>query len=163
MSKQTFIRKNEKIRAREVRVIYNDNNLGILKINEALSKSKELGLDLVEVSPKANPPVCKIIDWGKYQYEQAKLSKNKKNTTKNHEMKFGVAIGENDLNVKVKHIIEFLEKGDSVKILISFKGRQNIHKNMGFELADTIKEKLDGYKLTDPKLNGRNIIFIAEK
>ena len=127
---------------------------------DALKLAKEHLLDLVEVAPNANPPVCHIMDWGKFQYEQSK-QKNVKSTIKTHEVKFGVNIADHDFSVKVKLIKKFLDRGDKVKIIIFFKGRQNAHKEIGLDLLDRILSEVD-CKSTKPNTSGRNITIFLE-
>ena len=153
-------RKNDRIRVKEIRVIFNNENIGILTTKEALIKAKALGLDLVEISPNATPPVCKIIDYGKYKYEQEKSHK-KQTSHKDHEVKFGVNIDSHDYEVKLNKVNKFLDKGDKVKVVIVFKGRQIAHKEIGFELADRILVDLN-LKST-PKNTGRNITFYVDR
>jgi translation initiation factor IF-3 len=157
---------NEKIRAREVRLIDDEGKqLGIVPTFEALKLARERELDLVEISPKAVPPVCKIMDFGKFKYQLAKKAheaKKKQTVIQVKEMKLGLKIEEHDLQVKVKHMREFLEDGDKVKVTIMFRGREILHKNMGEALALKIIEVLKGIGTLEqkPKFDGRNIIMI---
>ena len=161
MKKRFNSRKNEQIRVKEVRVIFGDENLGVISTRDAISLAKENNLDLVEISANANPPVCKILDWGKYKYEKSKNDKQiKQSAKKTHEIKIGVNIAEHDYNVKVNHIKEFLKKGESVKVLITFKGRQLAHKDIGRELAIALKGEL-GCNTTPIKDAGKSIQFYA--
>lgn len=115
--------------------------LGVLDRQQALNAAKEAGLDLVEVSPEANPPVCKIVDWGKYNYQRTKqLQKNKRNAKSFEvkQMRFGLKISDHDLGVKCRKIQEFLDEGHKVKIMIVYRGRELAHKDIGFKLADKI-------------------------
>jgi translation initiation factor IF-3 len=156
------LRRNQEIKAPQVRIIYGDKNLGIVSTPIALEQAKKFGLDLVEISPDANPPVCKIIDWGKFNYEESKKNKNKE-TVKNHEVKFGVNIDEHDLQTKLSIVERFLESGDRVKITIKFKGRQNAHPELGFDLATRIVDSIQKISNTEPKLNGKSIMFHIER
>ena len=128
---------NEMIRVREVRLIDEEGNqLGIVPTPEALRMAKDKGLDLVEVSPNANPPVCKILDYGKYRFEQEKkLRDAKKNqkVLKLKEIRMQPKIGSGDLDTKAKHIQEFLDEGDKVKVTIRFRGRELAHTELGSE------------------------------
>jgi translation initiation factor IF-3 len=157
---------NEKIRAREVRLIDEDGKqLGIVPTFEALKLARERELDLVEISPKAAPPVCKIMDYGKFKYQLAKKAheaKKKQTVVQVKEMKLGLKIEEHDLGVKVRHMREFLTDGDKVKTVIMFRGREILHKAMGENLALKIIEELKGIGTLEqkPKFDGRNIIMI---
>jgi translation initiation factor IF-3 len=157
---------NEKVRAREVRLIDEDGKqLGIVPTFEALKLARERELDLVEISPKATPPVCKIMDYGKFKYQLAKKAheaKKKQTVVQVKEMKLGLKIEEHDLGVKVRHMREFLTDGDKVKTVIMFRGREILHKAMGENLALKIIEELKGIGTLEqkPKFDGRNIIMI---
>jgi len=133
---------NERIRAREIRVIDEDGGqLGIMTPREALAIARERGIDLIEVAPQAQPPVCKIMDYGKFKYEQAKREKESAKKHKQSELK-GIQmfpnIEEHDFEVKVRNAIKFLEDGDKVKITIRFKGRQITHPEFGRQQLDKI-------------------------
>ena len=133
---------NEMIRVREVRLIDDEGNqLGIVATPEALRMAQDKDLDLVEVSPNANPPVCKILDYGKYRFEQEKkLRDAKKNqkVLKLKEIRMQPKIGSGDLDTKAKHIQEFLNEGDKVKVTIRFRGRELAHTDLGFEVLNEI-------------------------
>lgn len=160
-------RLNGEIRYPEVRVISADGaQLGIMSSREAQLKAHEAGLDLVEIASNANPPVVKIIDWGKYQYQKMKEQAKAKKKAKSSELKqirLGLKIGENDLNIKVRKILEFLEDGDRVKVMLVFRGREMAHKEVGFDLMNKIIEKLGDQVVVDGKAqaNGRNLIFMV--
>ncbi len=131
--------------------------------HEAIRKAKSVGLDLVEVSSNARPPVCKIVDYGKYKYDQAKLKKEQpKKTHRLKEVKFRPGIGESDYNMKVTRAESFLMDEDKVRIQLMFRGRQMAHKEVGFELMKEVKEDLSGVAHVDmePKLTGRNITMM---
>ena len=128
--------------------------------------ARDAGLDLVEISPNANPPVVKIIDWGKYQYQKMKEQSRAKKKAKSGELKqirLGLKIGENDLNIKCRKILELLEGGDRVKVMIIFRGREMAHKEIGTELMNKIIEKLGPDIIVDGKsqMSGRNLIFLV--
>jgi len=164
IARQPEVRVNKRIRAREVRVISsNGEQLGILSINEALMKAQEEGVDLVEVASNANPPVCRLLDYGKYKYElkkQAGAKKQKIHSLK--EVKFRPNIGRHDLDVKINRICEFLEDGNKTKIRIFFRGREIVHPEIGKDLADKILESVADVGAIDfpPKLEGKNLIMI---
>jgi len=158
---------NGEIRHPEVRVISADGaQLGIMSSRDAQLMARDAGLDLVEISPNANPPVVKIIDWGKYQYQKMKEQARAKKNAKSSELKqirLGLKIGENDLNIKVRKTLELLEDGDRVKIMIVFRGREMAHKEIGTELMNRIIEKLGSEVIVDGKaqMSGRNLTFMV--
>ncbi|MCI0454840.1 MAG: translation initiation factor IF-3 [Candidatus Dadabacteria bacterium] len=158
------IRVNERIRAREVRVIASDGKqLGVIPVREALKMAEELGFDLVEVAPNAMPPVCRLMDYGKYKYElkkQAVAKKQKVQLVK--EVNFRPNIGEHDLDVKINRIREFLEDGHKSKVRISFRGREITHPELGKELAEKIIERIIDIGLIDalPKFEGKSLIMV---
>lgn len=158
---------NGDIRYPEVRVISADGaQLGIMSSRDAQLMARDAGLDLVEISPNANPPVVKIIDWGKYQYQKMKEQARAKKNAKSSELKqirLGLKIGENDLNIKVRKTLELLEDGDRVKIMIVFRGREMAHKEIGNELMNRIIEKLGADVVVDGKaqMAGRNLSFMV--
>ena len=117
--------------------------LGVMSLREALDIAQKAGVDLVEISPKANPPVAKIVDWGKYQYQKMKEQQKARRNNKANELKqmrFGLKIGSNDLEIKLRKIRAFLSDGHKVKILIFFRGREIAHKNLGYDLIDKMME-----------------------
>ena len=154
---------NEMIRVREVRLIDEEGNqLGIVPTPEALRMAKDKGLDLVEVSPNANPPVCKILDFGKYRFEQEKkLRDAKKNqkVLKLKEIRMQPKIGSGDLDTKAKHIQEFLDEGDKVKVTIRFRGRELAHTELGYEVLNEVLKRLtSAYNIEKPAaMDGRNM------
>lgn len=158
---------NGDIRHPEVRVISADGaQLGIMSSRDAQLMARDAGLDLVEISPNANPPVVKIIDWGKYQYQKMKEQSRAKKNAKSSELKqirLGLKIGENDLNIKVRKTLELLEGGDRVKIMIVFRGREMAHKEIGTDLMNKIVEKLGPDVIVDGKsqMSGRNLTFMV--
>ena len=160
------IRINGAIRARELRIIGPDGEqLGIMSLKEALSKANDMNLDLVEISPGANPPVAKIIDWGKYQYQKMKDQQKNRRQAKSgdlKQMRFGLKIGVGDLEVKLKKIRKFLEGGYKVRIQVVYKGREMAHKEIGYELIDKIMEHLseDAILEQKPQMAGRNLSVV---
>lgn len=158
---------NGQIRAPQLRVIDEDGKqLGILSRQEALSLAEERDLDLVEISPDANPPVAKIVDWGKYNYQRTKqLQKNRK-TAKSLEMKqirFGLKISQNDLDIKMRKATKFLEAGHKVKITAVYRGREQAHKEIGFNIAKRIIESFGDTIIVDqqPQLAGKQLNFVV--
>lgn len=154
-------RKNERIRATEIRVIGPEGqNAGIMKTREALELAKGAGLDLLEISPSAKPPVCRILDYGKYMYEQSKKDKESKSTqARMKEVKFRVRVDQHDYMTKVRHAEQFLHKGSKVKLTLMFRGREMEHKELGFEVVKRAVKDLDHIATPDnePRLAGRNI------
>jgi len=157
---------NEAIRAKEVRVVDPDGEqLGIKPIDEALDIAEEMDLDLVEVAPQAKPPVCKIMDYGKYRYEQTvkmKEARKKQSVVQYKEMKLRPKIDRHDYEIKRKHIIRFLESGYKVKVTIMFRGREMTHTELGRNLLDQLAEELKelGVVESNPKLDGRNMQMV---
>jgi len=161
-SNRNYIRKNDKIRAREVRVIGHDGDmLGVMPPEEAVKIAKSLGLDLVEVASSAKPPVCRILEFGKYKYELSKNKRNKEKSAKRiKEAKFRPRIEEHDYLTKVRRSEKFLHQGNKLKITLMFRGREMEHINLGMNLVKQAIKDLSGVGKPDdePKLNGRFII-----
>lgn len=159
-------RVNEEIRVREVRVIDSVGvQLGIMPVREAQRLAEEKHLDLVEVSPAAKPPVCRIMDIGKYKYEQSKREKEARKKQKIvtvKEVKLRPSIEEHDFNVKAKNAARFLKDGDKVKATIIFRGREIVHTQLGQKLLVRLAEYLNDYATVErqPKLEGKNMIMI---
>jgi translation initiation factor IF-3 len=136
--------------------------LGILSRSQALARAEEAGLDLVEISPDSTPPVAKIVDWGKYQYQKMKEQQRNRKSARQGEikqMRMGLKIGQNDLDIKLRKIRKFLENGDKVKIMLVYRGREMAHQEIGRELMDKIIESL-GEEITveaKPQMAGRNL------
>jgi len=159
---------NNRINSPEVQVIgSNGENLGIINTNKAISMAKEEGLDLIEIAPNAKPPVCKIIDMGKYKYDaQKKANKAKKKQKKIElkEIKLRPVTETHDYNFKLKNAQKFLSKGDKVKFTIRFKGRELQHSNLGHNLMNKIQEdiKLVGKVEMNPKFDGKQMIMVIQ-
>jgi len=139
--------------------------LGILSRSEALQLAQEQELDLVEISPDATPPVAKIIDWGKYNYQRTKqLQKNRRNAKalEVKQMRFGLKISEHDLGVKMRKVTDFLETGHKVKITIFYRGRELAHKDLGFKLAEKVIQNLGDAIVVDqtPQFAGKQLNFV---
>ena len=161
---------NEQIRDREVRVIgENGDQLGVMPVKEAQKLADEAGLDLVKIAPTAKPPVCKIVDYGKYRYEQArkeKDAKKKQKTVELKEIRLSPNIDTNDLNTKMNAARKFLAKGDKVKITLRFRGREMAHMNASKHILDDFAEQLSDVAVVEkaPKVEGRSIgMVLAEK
>lgn len=156
------IRVNEQIRAKEVRLIdINGEQLGIMPVNEALKIAEERGLDLVEVAPNVVPPVCKILDFGKYRYQLSKKQTQKK-AMGVKEIKIRPQITEYDLGLKAKHIRRFLDEGNKAKVTMFFKGREVIRPELGMKVFDKLLELLTGkFNIEQsPKLEGNHITMV---
>lgn len=157
---------NDQIRTERVRLVDADGNMaGVVSIREALRAAEEAGLDLVEVSPNADPPVCKILDYGKYKYEQQKKAaearKNQK-TIDVKEVKIRPGIEAHDYEVKMRNARRFLEEGDKVKVTMRFRGREMAHQDIGRDLLARMRDELsDICKVEmEPRLEGRQMIMI---
>ena len=159
---------NNRINSPEVQVIAsNGENLGILNTNQAIAMAKEEGLDLIEIAPNANPPVCKIIDMGKFKYDaqkKANKAKKKQKIVSLKEIKLRPVTGTHDYEFKVKNAKKFIVKGDKVKFTIRFKGRELQHSHLGNELMNKIKEDMKdiGKVELDPKFDGKQMIMVIQ-
>ena len=159
---------NNRINSPEVQVIgSNGENLGILNTNEAISMAKEEGLDLIEIAPNARPPVCKIIDIGKYKYDaqkKANQAKKKQKKIEVKEIKLRPVTETHDYQFKIKNAQKFISKGDKVKFTIRFKGRELQHSHLGQELMDKIKVDMQevGKVELDPRFDGKQIIMVIQ-
>ena len=159
---------NNRITAPEVQVIGSDGeNIGILNTNEAISMAKEQGLDLIEIAPNAKPPVCKIIDMGKFKYDaqkKANVAKKKQKIVLLKEIKMRPVTETHDYDFKVKNAKKFLGKGDKVKFTIRFKGRELQHSHLGRELMDKIKVDMKdmGKVELHPKFDGKQMIMVIQ-
>ena len=163
MAETKGLRINEQIRVREVRLIDEEGNQkGIIPTKEALVMAHEANLDLVEIAPQSNPPVCKILDYGKYRFEMEKKlrdSKKKQKLLKLKEIRMQPKIDDHDLDFKSKHIREFLADGNKVKVTIRFRGRELAHTELGLEVLQEILQKLENDYVLDkpPLMEGRSM------
>ena len=161
-------RYNNRINSPEVQVISSGGeNLGILNTNQAIAMAKEEGLDLIEIAPNAKPPVCKIIDMGKFKYDaqkKANKAKKKQKIVSLKEIKLRPVTGTHDYEFKVKNAKKFIVKGDKVKFTIRFKGRELQHSHLGNELMNKIKEDMKdiGKVELDPKFDGKQMIMVIQ-
>ncbi|MBI4391445.1 MAG: translation initiation factor IF-3 [candidate division NC10 bacterium] len=157
---------NDRIRVKEVRVVGPDGvQLGILPIQDALDRAQALSLDLVEVAPLAKPPVCRIMDYGKYRYEEskkAKEAKKKQVVIQLKEIKMRPKTDEHDFNFKARHVDRFLRAGHKAKVTIMFRGREVVHTQLGKRLLDRLAETVKDVALIEqsPRLDGRNMTMI---
>jgi translation initiation factor IF-3 len=159
-------RLNDQIRAPQLRVIDEEGKqLGIFSRSEALTMAQESELDLVEISPEAKPPVAKIIDWGKYNYQRTKQLQKNRRTAKTLDMKqmrFGLKIGAHDLEIKMNKVRKFLEAGHKVKVTLFYRGREQAHKEIGFRIAERVIEDFGDTIIVDqqPQLAGKQLSFV---
>ncbi len=160
-------RVNQAIRADNLRVITDDGQqLGVISRAEALAAAEQAGLDLVEVSPNADPPVARIVDWGKYNYKKTKQAqKSRQKTLDLKQMRVGLKIGQHDLDVKLRKVNGFLDAGHKVKITVVYRGRELAHKELGYLLAERIQGLLGESIVTDqpPQFAGRMLSFVVRK
>ena len=161
-------RSNNRITSPDVQVIGHDGeNLGILNLNDAINRAKDVGLDLIEIAPNTRPPVCKIMDMGKYKYDaQKKANKAKKKQKKIElkEIKLRPVTEVHDYNFKIKNAQKFIVKGDKVKFTIRFKGRELQHSNLGSDLMEKIKVDMQqiGRVELEPKFDGKQMIMVIQ-
>ncbi|WP_234145387.1 translation initiation factor IF-3 [Ruegeria pomeroyi] len=164
--RDTGPRVNDKIRAPEIRLIGADGeNVGVVHPAKAMAMAEEAGLDLVEISPNATPPVCKIMDYGKYKYEQQKReseARKKQKIIEVKEVKFRPNTDTHDYDVKMRNVFKFLENGDKVKVTLRFRGREMAHQNLGRELLERVAEDVKevGKIENMPKMEGRQMIMM---
>ncbi|HWF22242.1 MAG TPA: translation initiation factor IF-3 [Acidimicrobiales bacterium] len=157
---------NDRIRAREVRLVDPDGEqLGIKLLPEALNIARQLDLDLVEVAPLANPPVCRIMDYGKFKFDAAQRAKESRRKAVHvgiKEMKYRPKIGPGDFDTKTRQVAKFLDEGHKVKITIMFRGREVFHPELGKKILDRIADQMDGMGKPEsvPRLDGRNMVMV---
>ena len=160
-------RANERIRALDVQVIGSDGgNLGAMPLKQAIELAKQESLDLIEISPNANPPVCKIMDMGKYKYDQQKKAnqaKKKQKTIETKELKLRPGTGDHDYQVKIKNAQKFLKEGNRVKFSLRFKGREMEHSNLGINMLKRVKSDLEELIRVEmePKIEGRQAFLVV--
>jgi len=160
------LRINDQLRAQEVRLIDDQNNqLGVLSLDAALRIASEKGLDLVEVAPQANPPVCRLMDYGRFKFETIKREKDqrrKQNVIKLKEMKLRPKVAEHDFQTKFRGVKQFLEQGEKVKVTIMFRGREMVHQEIGRRLLDRVADAAKEIAVVErqPLLEGRNLFMI---
>ena len=157
---------NDRIRARDVRLVDPEGQqLGIRPLPEALAIARQLDLDLVEVAPLANPPVCRIMDYGKYKFDEAQRAKESRRKAVSvgiKEMKYRPKIGPGDFETKTRQVLKFLNEGHKVKITIMFRGREVFHPELGKKILDRVAEEVDGAARVEaePRLDGRNMVMV---
>jgi len=160
------VRRNEDITAPEVRVIgVNGEQIGILKIEEALESAENAGLDLVEVAPNSEPPVCRVMDYGKFVFEQNKKAQSARRKQKQihvKEVKFRPGTEEGDYQVKLRNLVKFLTQGDKAKITLRFRGREMAHQELGAQLLQRVRNDLDEIATVEqhPAMEGRQMVMV---
>ena len=160
----SFVRANLKIRVSQVRCVRSDGTMiGVITTREALKLAQNENLDLVEISPNAEPPVCRIMDFGKYRYDESvkrKKAKKQQHARSVKEIKFHANVAEHDYQTKLNHARGFLEKGHKVKLSLQFRGRENAHRELGFQVIERAVKECEDLSVLDmkPKLMGRSII-----
>ena len=165
-TRDTGPRVNDRIRAPEIRLIGPDGeNVGVVTPQRALAMAEDAGLDLVEISPNAAPPVCKIMDFGKFKYEQQKReseARKKQKTIEVKEVKFRPNTDTHDYDVKMRNVFKFLENGDKVKVTLRFRGREMAHQNLGRDLLERVAEDVKeiGKVENMPKMEGRQMVMM---
>ena len=164
--RETGPRVNDRIRSDEIRLIGAEGeNVGVVTPSRAMEMADEVGLDLVEISPNANPPVCKIMDFGKYKYETQKKeaeARKKQKIIEIKEVKFRPNTDTNDYDVKMRNVFKFLDNGDKVKVTLRFRGREMAHLNLGRELLERVAADVEGHGKVEnmPKMEGRQMIML---
>jgi translation initiation factor IF-3 len=159
------LRINHRIRVPEVRVIAEEEQLGVMPTHEALRLAEEKGLDLVEISPRAFPPVCRIMDYGKYKYEEAKKkqqARKRASTVETKEIKFRPKTEEHDLDFKVKHVRRFLEGGNKVRLVVVFRGREITHPQTGMNVLNKVVDLCNDIAVVEatPNMEGRRMLMV---
>jgi translation initiation factor IF-3 len=163
---RTFVRVNHKIRVAQVRCVKGDGEMvGVIPTRDAMRLAMQEGLDLVEVSPNADPPVCRIMDFGKYRYEESikrRQARKHQQARSLKEVKFHANVGEHDYQTKVGHIRDFLTKGHKVKVTLTFRGRENAHRELGFEVVQRVIKDAEDLSQIDmaPRLMGRSVVCL---
>jgi len=157
---------NDRIEAREVRLVDQDGEMiGVVPLRDALIRAEDVGLDLVEISPNATPPVCKILDYGKFKYEaqkKANAARKKQRVIEVKEIKMRPSIDQNDYGIKMKKVRQFIDEGDKVKVTMRFRGREMAHQHLAINILEKVKEEMaDVAKVEQfPKLEGRQMIMV---
>jgi translation initiation factor IF-3 len=159
-------RVNDRIETTEVRLVGEDGEMiGVVRLREALDRAREAGLDLVEVSPTAKPPVCKILDYGKFKYEaqkRANVARKKQRVIEVKEIKMRPNIDDNDYGIKMKKVRHFLEEGDKVKVTMRFRGRELSHQNLAMNILTKVKDEVSDLGKVEqfPKMEGRQMVMV---
>lgn len=157
---------NDRIEAREVRLVDQDGGMvGVVALRDAIIRAEDVGLDLVEISPNATPPVCKILDYGKFKYEaqkKANAARKKQRVIEVKEIKMRPSIDNNDYSIKMKKVREFLDEGDKVKVTMRFRGREMAHQHLAMNILEKVREEMADLAKVEqfPKLEGRQMIMV---
>lgn len=157
---------NDRIEAREVRLVDQDGGMvGVVPLKEALLRAEDEGLDLVEISPNATPPVCKLLDYGKFKYEaqkKANAARKKQKVIEVKEIKMRPSIDQNDYGIKMKKVRSFLDEGDKVKVTMRFRGREMAHQHLAINILEKVREEMADLAKVEqfPKLEGRQMIMV---
>lgn len=166
IASEKHTRRNEDIVAREIRVVGPDGEqIGLMRVPEALEKAQGLGLDLVEIAPQAEPPVCRIMDWGKYRFELAKkgqAARKKQKQIQIKEIKFRPGTDEHDYQVKMRNLNRFIEEGNKVKVTLRFRGREMAHQELGRDLLKRIETEMADETTVEqfPRVEGRQMVMM---
>lgn len=157
---RSWVRHNEYIRIPQILVVQDGKNLGVMQTRDALALARSVGLDLVEVAPHSRPPVCQIMDYGKFMFDKSKKEKQKSTQQKEKEISFRYVISDGDLETKANQAKKFFEKGMKVKLVVHFEKREKAHKDLGFEVLNKVIEMLKDVSLVEvaPKFEGQNVI-----
>jgi translation initiation factor IF-3 len=160
LKKKDWVRHNEQIRIPRILVVQDGKNLGEMFTRDALALAREAGLDLVEVAPHSRPPVCQIMDYGKFMYDKSKKEKQKAPQNKEKEIAFRYVIDQHDLETKANQAKDFLSKGMKVKLVVKFKAREKAHKDLGFEIIKKVIDLLQDVSSVEltPRFEGVNVI-----
>ncbi|HSH28042.1 MAG TPA: translation initiation factor IF-3 [Wenzhouxiangella sp.] len=159
-------RRNEDITAREVRVVGSEGDqIGVMEVRDALARAREEGMDLVEIAPQADPPVCRIMDWGKYRFEQSKkaqAARKKQKQTQVKEVKFRPGTDDHDYDVKMRNLRRFIEEGDKVKVTLRFRGREMAHQELGRDLLERVEKDMIEETVVEqrPRMEGRQMVMM---
>jgi translation initiation factor IF-3 len=165
MSKLDEPRVNSEISAANIRLVdHNGNMVGVVSVNEGIKMAEQVGLDLVEISPNAAPPVCKILDYGKYRYEiqkKAHEARKKQKVIQIKEIKLRPTIDKHDLEIKLRNVMGFLEEGDKVRITLRFRGREMDHQELGMQVLERVQESLKEHCKIEqsPRIEGKQIVM----
>jgi translation initiation factor IF-3 len=158
--RKNLVRYNDFIRIPQVLVIQDGNNLGVMATKDAIALARENGLDLVEVAPHSRPPVCQIMEYGKYMFDKSKKEKQKSTQQREKEISFRYVTDAHDIETKVNQAKKFLDKGFKVKLVVRFKKREKVHKELGFETLKQVIDMLRDYAFVEiePKFEGANVM-----
>jgi translation initiation factor IF-3 len=158
---------NQDINSESIRVVGDDGEmLGVMSVDQAMAKAEAIGLDLVEISPNSDPPVCKILDYGKFKYQaqkKANEARKKQKTIEVKEIKMRPSIERHDYDVKMRAINKFLDEGDKVKVTIRFRGREFLHQELGMQMLERVRDEIEEKAKVEavPKMEGRQMVMVV--